>query len=122
MKVENNQIRLKTSEWNFKVKNKGRRMKIYIKLNQEEGQRWTDIKNAVTGGGKPVPDEEFAKIILFRGLNAFMDDMHEAMNAMDEEEKKKILEEAGVEENVEIDIPEIPQLGPTSKLTTDENN
>lgn len=122
MKVKNNKIRLKTSEWKFKVKNNGRRMKIYIKLNKEEGQRWTDIKNAVTGGGKPVPDEDFAKIILFRGLNAFMDDIHEAVDSMDEEEKKKILEEAGVEENVEIDVPEISQLGPESKLTTDENN
>ena len=119
MKVENNKIRLKTSEWKIKVKNEGRRMKIYIKLNKEEGQRWTDIKNAVAGGtGSIVPDDEFAKVMLFRGLNAFMDDIHEAMDSLDDEQKKEILEQAGVQEEVTLDIP---QLGPASDIK-DENN
>ena len=122
MKVENNKIRLKTSDWKFKVKTEGRRMKIYVKLNQEEGQRWKDIKDAVTGGGKPVPDEEFAKIMLFRGLNAFMDDIHQALDNMDESEKEKLLDEAGVAEDVDVDVPTIPKLGPTSEINFDEND
>lgn len=124
MKVENNKISLKTSDWKFKVKTEGRRMKIHVKLNQEEGQRWNDIKSAVTGGGKPVPDDEFAKIMLFRGLNAFMDDIHQALDNMDESEKEKLLDEAGVKEEVVVDVPTIPKLGPTSdiKAHSDEND
>ena len=118
MKVEKTKISLKTSDWKFKIRSEGRRMKIYIKLNKAETQRWVDIKEAITGGDNTaVSDPEFAKIILFRGLNAFMDDIHKALDNMDEEEKQKILEEAGVEENVEVDVPTIPKLGPASAIS-----
>ena len=116
MKVKKNTIRLQTSEWKFKVNTEGRRMKIYIKLTQEEGERWTSIKGAITGGGKPIPDSEFAKIILFRGLNAFMDDITSALDDMDDDEKAKLYAEAGIEEQVDIQVPEIPKLGPTSDI------
>jgi len=124
MKVENNKIRLKSSEWNFKVNNKGRRMKIYIKLTQEESARWHEIKNAVTGGavgGQNVADDEFAKIMLFRGLNAFMDDIHSALDEMDDSEKQKLLEEAGVEGTVDVALPNIQNLGPTSDINDESN-
>jgi|TARA_Y100000310_G_scaffold120174_1_gene118896 hypothetical protein len=105
MKVETETFRLKTSNWRFKVRSEGRRMKIYIKLSKEESGRWTAVKNAIIGEGGAVSDDEFAKIILFRGLNAFMDDVNEAIDEMDESEKQALLDEAGVSETVELDIP-----------------
>ena len=88
-------------------------MKIYIKLNKEESAKWTSIKSAVLGVKEKMPNDQFAKIILFRGLNAFMEDIHTAIDEMDEAEKKKILEEAGVvppDEEVDLEVPLIPKL------------
>jgi len=113
MKVETKQFRLKTSDWGFKTRAGGRRMKIYIKLNKEESAKWTSIKSAVLGVKEKMPNDQFAKIILFRGLNAFMEDIHTAIDEMDEAEKKKILEEAGVvppDEEVDLEVPLIPKL------------
>ena len=122
MKVEKTKISLKTSDWKFKIKSEGRRMKLYIKLNKAETQRWVDIKDAITGGSEAqVTDAEFAKIILFRGLNAFMEDIHKALDNMDDEERQKLLDEAGVEENVEVDVPTIQKLGPTSDIPDESN-
>jgi len=83
-------------------------MKIYIKLNKQESQQWASIKNSVVGKGA-MSDGEFAKIMLFRGLNGFMDDLNKAMDEMSEEEKDAILAEAeaAVEGSSEVAL-EIP--------------
>jgi len=79
-------------------------MKIYIKLSKAESQQWASIKGAVIGQGS-MSDGEFAKIMLFRGLNGFMDDLNKAMDEMSDQEKQDILQEAGVEPEVELEIP-----------------
>ena len=105
MKVEKNKILLKTDEWKFKVKTKGRRMKIYIKLNKTESERWSAIKSAVVPDDNQIGNEEFAKIMLFRGLNAFMEDLHTAMDEMSDEEREQVLADAGIDSETEIEIP-----------------
>jgi len=104
MKVQKKQFNLKTGDWVFKTRSEGRRMKIYIKLSKAESQQWASIKGAVIGQGS-MSDGEFAKIMLFRGLNGFMDDLNKAMDEMSDQEKQDILQEAGVEPEVELEIP-----------------
>ena len=79
-------------------------MKIYIKLSKAESQQWSSIKGAVIGENG-MSDGEFAKIMLFRGLNGFMEDLNKAMDEMSEQEKIEVLKEAGVETELELDIP-----------------
>lgn len=78
----------------FKVKNNNRRMKVYIKMTKEETKYWSDIRDAA----KPenVTDDEFARVIFFRGMQTFMDELVQRINTMSEEEKSSMLEDAGV--------------------------
>ena len=97
-------------------------MKIYIKLNKEETSKWTSIRTAVLGPGEGVSNDEFAKIILFRGLNAFMEDIHTAIDGMDEEEKDRLLNEAGVvPEEVDLEVPIKPELDIEEKNENADN-
>jgi hypothetical protein len=105
MKDKKTKILLKTDNWKFKTRSEGRRMKIYIKLNKEETARWKMLRGAVIGESGSVGDDEFAKIMLFRGLNAFMDDVNSALDEMSDEEKDEILKEAGLETEIEIVVP-----------------
>ena len=109
MKVRKEKINLKTDDWNFKIDDEGRRMKIYIKLNKAETTQWASLKNAAVGPG--MSDGEFAKIMLFRGLNNFVEDLNKAVSSMSEEEKNKILSEAtsvGSDVSLEVSVPEKP--------------
>jgi hypothetical protein len=106
MKVQKKQFSLKTNDWVFKTNSEGRRMKIYIKLNKEESSKWNSIKSAVMGEDGKMADGDFAKVMLFRGLNGFMDDLNKAMDEMSEDEKAEILKEAGaVDDDVTLEIP-----------------
>lgn len=105
MKDKKTKILLKTDNWKFKTRSEGRRMKIYIKLNKEETTRWKMLRGAVIGESGSVGDDEFAKIMLFRGLNAFMDDVNSALDEMSDEEKDEILKEAGLETEIEVVVP-----------------
>ena len=50
----------------FKLRDKGRRMKLYIKLTKEDTQQWLTLKEALTGG--EITDETLARIIFFKGI------------------------------------------------------
>tara|TARA_R110000751_G_scaffold64656_1_gene132712 strand:- start:73 stop:438 length:366 start_codon:yes stop_codon:yes gene_type:complete len=104
MKVKNSKFKLKSSDWTIKVRTEGRRMKLYIKLNKEESTRWTEIKTSVMGADS-VDDAHFAKILFFRGINAFMEDLKEAVEGMDEETREKLLAEHAAEQNEEVNVP-----------------
>jgi hypothetical protein len=123
MKVEKNKINLKTNEWIFKIRNEGRRMKMYIKLTKGESQQWEAVKGAVIGKDAQMTDGEFAKIMMFRGLNSFMDDVNKAVDSMTEEEKNEALTKAGVdldapEAEVVLEVPNISELD----ASTEESN
>ena len=82
-----------------KVDNTGRRMKIYIKLNKSETEGWNGIKKGFDGF--PGTDNELVKMMFFRGVNAFMDDLKEKVEDMSEEEKAAIIKEADGGEKAE---------------------
>jgi len=119
MKVQKKQFSLKTDDWVFKVKSEGRRMKIYIKLSKAESQQWSSIKGAVIGNNG-MTDAEFAKIMMFRGLNTFMEDLNKAMDEMSEQEKQQILDEAGVETEIDLDIPVAEEDANTNDANSQE--
>ena len=85
-------------------------MKIYIKFNQQESNQWKAIKGAVIGEQSNMSDGEFAKIMLFRGLNSFMDDVNKAVDEMSDDEKTQVLEQAGVKPEVEVEVPNMSEL------------
>lgn len=75
-----------------KIKNEGRRMKIYIKLTKSETEGWNQIKAAFQGF--PGTQDELVKMMFFRGVNAFMDDLKTQVEELSEEEKAEIIKEA----------------------------
>jgi|ETNvirenome_6_85_1030632.scaffolds.fasta_scaffold05198_3 hypothetical protein len=120
MKVEKTEFRLNTDGWKFKANFGARRMKLYIKLTKPETERWQMIKSAVMGddGKSVMSDDAFAKVLFFRGINGFMEDVNKAVDEMDDAEKERMLEEAEKSVTGE-NIMELSQI-PTPKAS-DEN-
>jgi len=83
-----------------KIDNTGRRMKIYIKLNKEETAGWQNIKKGFEGF--PGTEDELVKMMFFRGVNAFMDDLKNQVDNLSDDEKEKILEEVEAEKNSKV--------------------
>jgi hypothetical protein len=83
-----------------KLKNTGRRMKIYIKLNKAETEGWNNIKKGFEGF--PGTQEELVKMMFFRGVNAFMEDLKNQVDELSEEEKEKILKEVDAEKSSKV--------------------
>ena len=54
---------LNPNNYNFKIKYSARRMKLYIKLTQEETTGWKNVKNALAAG---MSDDDLAKILFFK--------------------------------------------------------
>ena len=88
-----------TKNWKFKVKQGNRRMKLYIKMNKDETEQWDTVKAAA----KPpeMGDDEFARILFYKGIHAFMTELSEHVNNMPEEEKEKLLKAHGISEDSE---------------------
>ena len=64
-------------------------MKLYVKLTKVETEQWNALKDSV----KPphVTDDEFAKILFFRGINGFMEELTTKINSMSDEEREEII-------------------------------
>ena len=75
---------------NFKLREGARRMKLYIKLNQEETQQWEALKNAMTGG--KLSDDVFARILFFKGIHSITQELNDRVENMTEDEKQEILD------------------------------
>ena len=106
-------IKINSAEFGkFKINNNGRRMKLYIKLNQHETEQWESLRDALTGGN--VSHDELARVMFLRGVMAFTTELNERIEAMSEEEKEKLLNEAGVSAS---GVPEVELEG-----STDENS
>ena len=58
----------------FKIKNNGRRMKLYVKLNQNETQQWETLREALTGNN--VSHDELARVMFLRGVMAFTTELN----------------------------------------------
>ena len=77
-------------------------------MTKAETSQWDELRKAA----KPpeMSDDEFAKILFYRGIDAFMSQMTEMVNSMCEEEKEKIFEEAGMEVPEELKEPTREEL------------
>tara|TARA_R110002020_G_scaffold316683_1_gene531954 strand:- start:1005 stop:1391 length:387 start_codon:yes stop_codon:yes gene_type:complete len=105
--------------WKFSVKQSNRRMKLYIKMTKAETSQWDELRKAA----KPpeMSDDEFAKILFYKGIDAFMSQMTEMVNNMPEDEKAKMYAEAGVETSKEEEEPtreELAALGNMSETSS----
>ena len=81
--------------WKFKLKRSDRRLKLYIKMNKAETDQWDALRDAI----KPpdADDNEFAKVLFFKGIESFMTQLTDRINSMTEEEKQGILEQSDLE-------------------------
>ena len=95
----------------FKIKNNGRRMKLYVKLNQNETQQWETLREALKGNN--VSHDELARVMFLRGVMAFTTELNERIENMSEEDKAKLLDEAGISET-EVEV------GDTSDANSNE--
>jgi hypothetical protein len=105
--------------WKFKVKQSNRRMKLYIKMSKAETAQWDELSKAA----KPpeMTNDEFAKVLFYRGIDAFMSQMSEMINSMSDEEKNKVFAEAGIEvpeEEKEPTREELAALGNMDPVTS----
>ena len=113
----------KEINWKFTVKHSNRRMKLYIKMTKAETSQWEELRKAA----KPpeMTDDEFAKILFYRGIDAFMSQMTDLINNMPEDEKAKMYAEAGVdvpEEEKEPTREELAALGNMSETSTEKQD
>lgn len=109
--------------WKFSVKQSNRRMKLYIKMSQAETTQWDELRKAA----KPpeMNDNEFAKILFYRGIDAFMSQMTDMINNMSDEDKAKAFEDAGVvapEKEEEPTREELAALGKMDSETSKEED
>ena len=106
--------------WKFKVKQSNRRMKLYIKMTKAETSQWDQLRKAA----KPpeMSDNEFAKILFYRGIDAFMTQMTEMVNSMSDEEKEKIFEEVGMEVPEELKEPTREELAALGTIDSETSN
>lgn len=82
-------------DWKFKTNRSDRRLKLYIKMSKAQTDQWDALKEAI----KPpdVNDNEFAKVLFYKGIDSFMGELTDRINSMTEEEKENILKESGIE-------------------------
>ena len=88
----------------FKIKHSKRRMKIYIKLNKEETEAWKQVKEVASGGMGIQSDDQITKILFFRGINGFFEDLQERMDNMTDEEKAEMEKEANIQSSLGSEI------------------
>ena len=87
----------KEINWKFKVKKSNRRMKLYIKMTKAETGQYEELAKAA----KPpeMSNDDFAKILFYKGIDSFMSQLTEHINNMPKEERDKLV-------NGEDDRPE----------------
>ena len=104
--------------WKFKVKQSKRRMKLYIKMNKAETGQWDELRRAAKP--KEMSDDDFAKVLFYKGIDSFMSQMTDMINNMSEEEKQKMYAEAGVEVPEEAKQPTREELAAKGKAILEE--
>ena len=74
----------------FKLREGDRRMKLYIKLNKEETEQWTNLSRALTGGN--VSNDTLARIMFFKGIHTITAELNERVENMTDEEKQAVMQ------------------------------
>lgn len=92
-------------------------MKLYIKMSKAETSQWDELRKAA----KPpeMSDDEFAKVLFYRGIDTFMSQMTDMINNMSDEEKAKAFTDAGVEVPEELKEPTREELAALGKMDSD---
>ncbi len=95
-------------------------MKLYIKMTKAETSQWEELRRAA----KPpeMSDDEFAKILFYRGIDSFMSQMTDMINNMSQEEKEKMYKEAGIEVPKQPTREELAAKGKAILEETKTNN
>ena len=103
--------------WKFTVKQSKRRMKLYIKMSKAETSQWDELCKAA----KPpeMSDDEFAKVLFYRGIDTFMSQMTDMINNMSDEEKAKAFAEVGEELPEELKEPTREELAALGNMDSD---
>lgn len=103
--------------WKFTVKQSKRRMKLYIKMSKAETSQWDELRKAA----KPpeMSDDEFAKVLFYRGIDTFMSQMTDMINNMSDEEKAKAFAEVGEELPEELKEPTREELAALGNMDSD---
>lgn len=74
----------------FRIDDKGKRMKLRIKLDKAETEQWKVLKEALTGG--ELSDDTLARVMFFKGITTITQELNERVENMTDEEKEKVLE------------------------------
>ena len=92
-------------------------MKLYIKMSKAETSQWDELRKAA----KPpeMSDDEFAKVLFYRGIDAFMSQMTDMINNMSDEEKAKAFAEVGAEVPEELKEPTREELAALGKMDSE---
>jgi len=85
-------IKFDKENWRFKVTEGTRRMKLYIKLNKGETEGWQMIKEMASQGDS-INENELAKVLFFRGVNVFIEDLKEAAETAKAQEAQEAQKE-----------------------------
>lgn len=80
----------------FKLRDGDRKMKLYIKLNKEETDKWDALKQALTGG--EMTNDTLARILFFKGIHAITAELNERVENMTDEEKETIMKQMSAEQ------------------------
>ena len=104
----------------FKLRDKGRRMKLYIKLSKEDTQQWLTLKEALTGG--EITDQTLARIIFFKGIHSITQELNERIENMSDEEKKEIMEKMSAAEADEAMHIAEEEFGVSDEEAEENNN
>ena len=92
-------------------------MKLYIKMSKAETSQWDELRKAA----KPpeMSDDEFAKVLFYRGIDTFMSQMTDMINNMSDEEKAKAFAEVGAEVPEEFKEPTREELAALGNMDSD---
>lgn len=89
-------------------------------MTKAETSQWEELRRAA----KPpeMSDDEFAKILFYRGIDSFMSQMTDMINNMSQEEKEKMYKEAGIEVPKQPTREELAAKGKAILEETKTNN
>ena len=92
-------------------------MKLYIKMSKAETAQWDELSKAA----KPpeMSNDEFAKVLFYRGIDAFMSQMTDMINNMSDEDKVKAFEEVGAEIPEELKEPTREELAALGNINSE---
>ena len=106
---------------NFKLREKNRKVKLYIKLNKEESQQWETLRNALSGG--QMTNDTLARVMFFKGIHTITQELNERVESMRDEEKEEIMAKMSAEQaDAAMEMAEEEFAGNDNENTSKDNN